>query len=413
MKKKTINYAFKKFNSYNTKEILAANKVIKTGNLSGFIAGNEKSFYGGKYVKLFEKKIKSFFKVKYAITVNSWTSGLVCAVGALDINPGDEILVTPWSMCATATSILHWNCIPVFIDIEPDMFCLDVNKIEKKITSKTKGIIVADIFGQSSDIFKIIKLAKKHNIKVICDSAQAIGSKINNKFTGTISDIGGFSLNYHKHIHTGEGGIIITNNKILARRMQLIRNHAEAGVTNKDKISNMIGHNFRMGEIEAAIGIEQLKKLPKIIKKKISDANFLTKMLAALPYLKTPKVRDKCSHVYYVYPLILDIKKIGFKRSYILNLLNNEGLHGFYEGYSNILKLPMYKFKKAYGNKNFPWSLVKKENYNYDVNNFPILKDLDEQTMLSFEICLFDLSKKDLKNIFLSFEKVWKKLNLI
>ena len=112
-------------------------------------------------------------------------------------------------MCATATCILHWNCVPVFVDIEEDMFCLDPKKIESKITKRTKAIIVADIFGQSSDIYQIMRVAKKYNLKVICDSAQAPGSKIKNKYTGTISHIGGFSLNYHKHIHTGEGELLL------------------------------------------------------------------------------------------------------------------------------------------------------------------------------------------------------------
>ena len=196
--KKIINYKFKEFNSFNQNEVKAANAVVKTGILSEYLAGE---LEGGYYVKKFENKLKSFFGTKHAITVNSWTSGLIVAVGALDLEPGDEIIVSPWTMSATATAILHWNCIPIFVDIEKDTFCLDPKKIEKKITPKTKAIITVDIFGQSSDIHKIKKIARKYSLKVICDSAQAPGSKIGKNFTGTLADIGGYSLNYHKHIH--------------------------------------------------------------------------------------------------------------------------------------------------------------------------------------------------------------------
>ena len=154
---KIINYNFKKFNSFNSKELKAANTVVKSGKLSEFLAGE---LEGGKQVQKFEKSIKKYFNIKYAITLNSWTSGLIAAVGALDIEPGDEIIVSPWTMCATATAIIHWNCIPVFVDIEADTFCIDPKKIEAKITSRTKAIIAVDIFGQSSDILKIKKISK-------------------------------------------------------------------------------------------------------------------------------------------------------------------------------------------------------------------------------------------------------------
>ena len=184
MKKKLAVYGGKKlikskFSTYRTigkEEITAATEVLKSGVLSGFEASKSKKFFGGKFVRKFEEVIKKFFNVKYAVTVNSWTSGISIAVGSLDIEPGDEIIVSPWTMTATASAILHWNAIPVFVDIDPKNFCLDPKKIEKKISSKTKAIIVVDIFGKSADMNSINKIAKKHGLKVISDSAQAIGS---------------------------------------------------------------------------------------------------------------------------------------------------------------------------------------------------------------------------------------------
>ena len=168
-------------------------------------------------------------------------------------------------MTATATAILAWGGIPIFSEIDLETYCLDPEKIKNKITKKSKAIIVADIFGQSANYKKIMKIAKINNLKVISDSAQAIGSKHFKNFTGTDADIGGFSLNRHKHIHTGEGGVIITNNKELADNMFKIRNHGECINENK-KFRNLLGFNFRMGEVEAAVGYEQLKKLKKILK---------------------------------------------------------------------------------------------------------------------------------------------------
>ena len=148
-------------------------------------------------------------------------------------------------------AILHWNAIPVFADIDPITYCIDPISIEKNISHKTKAIMAVDIGGQSADMNSINSIAKKYNLKVICDTAQAPGAMFEDSYAGTLADIGGYSLNYHKHIHTGEGGVLVTNDDNLAKT-QLIRNHAEAVVGDmgfKD-LTNMIGHNFRLGEIE-------------------------------------------------------------------------------------------------------------------------------------------------------------------
>ena len=313
-------------------------------------------------------------------------------------------------MSATATAILHWNCIPIFCDIESDTFCLDPNRIEDKISSKTKAIITVDIFGQSSDIYQINKIAKKYSLKVISDTAQAPNAKIGKKYTGTISDIGGYSLNYHKHIHTGEGGILVTNNDYLAKKMKLLRNHGET-YNNLDKklLINNLGYNFRLGEIESAIGIQQLNKLKKITKKKINIANNLSKNLSKLPGLTTPIVRKKCSHVYYVFPIILD-KKINRKK--LFKILTELGMQGISEGYQLLHRLPMYNKKIAYGSKGFPWSLSKKS-YNYKNQNLIIAEELHHKTFLSFEVCLFDLSNNDVKKIYKCFEYAWKILKIV
>jgi len=315
-------------------------------------------------------------------------------------------------MSATATAILQWNAIPVFADIEDETFCLDPEKVKKLINKKTKAIITIDIFGHPSNVKGLKKIVKKKNIKIISDSAQSPFSYNNNKLSGTDTDIGGYSLNCHKHIQTGEGGFIVTNNSTLAERARLIRNHAECIVNKREniKINNMIGYNFRMGEIEAAIGIQQLKKLKKIVKKKNIIANYLTKRLKILKGLKLPITKLKCTHSYYTYPMIIDIDLVKFSRKQLFKELAKKGLSGFVEGYTNLHLLPMYQKKIAHGSKGHPWSTFNSK-VSYKKGICPVAERLQEKTFLNFELCKYDLSKQNLNFICNTFIKVWKKLD--
>ncbi len=409
------NNKFKKYNSIGKQELHSAVKVIKSGILSQFVGSVGRNFYGGPMVKKFERKCEKYFKIKYAVTVNSWTSGLIAIIGAIGIEPGDEVIVTPWTMCASATAILHWNAIPVFVDIETETFNIDPKKIEEKITSKTKAIMTVDIFGQSCDIYKIKEIAKKYNLIVISDTAQSIGSKVGKKFSGTLADVGGFSLNYHKHINTGEGGIIVTNNKSIYKKLLLIRNHAEAVIkTNKIKdLVNMIGYNFRLGEIESAIGIEQLKKLKHLVDKRSKYGKLLSKYLKDLPFLNTPIIREKSSHSFYIYPITLDLKNLSHSRKKIFDALKKEGVPGLIEGYQNVHLLPIFQKKIAYGSKHFPWSLNKKRTISYDKGICPNAEYLHQSSFLGIEMCLYDLKPKDITFIGKAFKKVWKDFGYI
>jgi perosamine synthetase len=411
--KKTITAPMKRFNPIGREEVEAAKRVIEGGVLSQFIGAWTPDFFGGPKVQEFERAWADYFGVKHAVTVNSWTSGLVAAVGAIGIEPGDEVIVSPWTMSASATAILHWNAIPVFADIEPDTFCLDPASVEANITPYTKAIMAVDIFGQSADMDALMAIGRRHGLKVITDSAQSPGSRYGDGFAGTSAHVGGFSLNYHKHIHTGEGGVLVTDDDIIADRLRLIRNHAEAVVGDKGvtDISNMIGHNFRLGEIECAIGIEQLKKLEGFVASRQRAAQRLTEGLSGLCGLSTPAIRNGCTHSYYIYPMVLGPSTSGPTRARIAEALKAEGVTGLMTAYQNLHLLPLYQQKIAYGSKGFPWtSDICRRDVSYAKGICPVAETLQDSTFLGFAMCMHELSDADVDLIVCAFQKVWANL---
>ena len=397
---------FKKMITIGKEEFNSASKVIKSGQLSFFLGEKSKDFFGGPNILKFEKNIQKFYKVKHAITVNSWTSGLICAVGALNLKPGDEIILPTWTMTACAAAILHWNYIPVFADINSNTFNISETDIEKKISKRTKAIMSVDIFGYPANLIKIKKIAKKYNLKLISDCAQSPYSFINNKHACNYADIAGFSYNYHKHINTGEGGVVVTNNDNYAKRIKLIRNHGEKIIGEKDEGKNIIGYNFRLGEIEAAIGIEQLKKLKKIVKKKQQTAKIIFNGLKNLKGLNLPVIEKNFTHSYYVFAMSINTNIIKTKTSDIKNFLNEKGIK-VSNKYQNLHLLPIFQNKVAY-DKNFPWILNKRK-INYKKGICPNAEYLHDKAFIGLNLCNFDYSDQDMKFIIKCFKSIWEK----
>jgi len=413
--KPVVKSKIKVHNTIGFSEQVAVNRVLRSGVLSKFLGTWSEDFYGGPKVREFESLASDMFNTKYVIAVNSWTSGLIAAVGAVGVSPGDEVIVTPWSMSASIAAVLHWGGIPVFADIEPKEFNIDPVKVRERISPRTKAILVADIFGKSANLVELMKIANEFNLKVISDTAQAPGSKIKGKYSGTVAHIGGISLNYHKHVHTGEGGLLFSDDAELAFRMQLIRNHAEsivagAGVKN---ISNLIGFNFRLGEIEAAIGIKQLKKLEGVIKRKQKLANMLTKELEGLAGLVLPESDSIFSNVYYAYPIIIDSNAIGVPRSLLVSALRAEGIPGLFEGYQNLHLLPVFQQKRAFGTEGFPWNhpSVSSIEYNYQKGICPIAESYHDERFFGVAITGLNLKPKHIHEMGRAFRKVWENLD--
>ncbi len=400
----------------------AVMNVMDSGILSRFLGSwDREGFFGGEQVQSLEKEWAEHFQVKHAIAVNSCTSGLYAAVGATGIEPGEEVIVTPYTMSASAAAALIFNAVPVFADIEEDTFCLDPVEVEKKITPRTRAIMVVDLFGHPYHAEAINAIAKKHNLYVIEDTAQAPDAVCNGKKAGTLGDMGVFSLNYHKHIHCGEGGIVVTDNDDLADKVRLIRNHAEAVVEEKGTrdLVNMIGFNFRLPELECAITRSQLKKLPRLVRDRQENCNYLSEKLQQLPGLTPPKVRDGCTHAYYVYAMRYDENVLGVPRSKIVAALQKElpatetrEYEGtmLWGGYVKPLYLqPMYQQKTAYGSKGCPFT---KPWYDGEVDYrkgiCPVAERMHEKELLLHEIIHAALTKEDMDDIHNAFEKVWE-----
>jgi len=411
---------FPAYNTIGKEEEDATLRVLRSGKLSTYLGTWHDDFFGGTEVQAFERAWEKFFNVKHAISVNSATSGLYAAVGAAGIGPGDEVIVSAYTMSASATAALVYGAVPVFADIEEEYYCLDVKSIEAKITSKTKAIIVVDIFGQVYDVDAINALAKKHKLTVIEDAAQAPGAMHKKQYAGTLGDMGIFSLNYHKHIHSGEGGVITTDDDSLADKLRLIRNHAEAvlsarGVKSKDELVNMVGFNYRMTEIEAAIAHEQLKKLPSLLNKRIKNTEYLNEKLSQIPCLQATKIRPNTQHVFYVHALQFDQEIAGMHRNTFIDavkaelpktLLRDESDVLLSYGYVKPLYLqPLYQERIAFGKEGFPFN---QSSVTYEKGLCPVTEKMHYELLVTHEFMRPGMSKGDMDDVVSAFEKIWK-----
>ncbi len=390
---------FTSYNSIGREEQNAAVKVMRGKVLSAFVARAGEHFLGGKYVKGFERMFCNYFNVKYAVSFNSASTALQAAVGALGIGPGDQVITSPFTMSATASAVLFNNALPVFADIDENNFCLDPRSVEINITEKTKAILAVNLSGGTPDYDSIIKIAKKNNLKIIEDNAQAPGATYKGKYTGTIGDIGVFSFNFHKTIQCGEGGVLVTNNKGYALRAQLIRNHGEVVmddlIGNSQKDEPILGNNFRLTELQAAIAIEQLKKLKKLNEQRIALADYLTGKLKKFSWLVAPQVSREDKHVYYVYSLRFLENIIGVSREVFATAMLAEGFI-VNQGYQKPLYLlPIYQNKEIYPNSKFPFvSKDYPQNVVYDKGICPVAERMYEHEYVGVTICQPPKTKK-------------------
>ena len=269
----------------------------------------------GPEIEELETLLKNYVGCEYCVTLNSGTSALHATFLAYGISEGDEVIVPSFSFISTANSVLFVNAKPVFADIETETYGLEPKSISSKISSKTKAIVPMDYGGMSCKILEIKKIAKENNINLIEDAAESLGSSVNNKKVGSISDSAIFSFCGNKVLTTGEGGAVVTNSKEVYEKLKLIRSHGRMDPVNyfdNTSASNYVGlgYNWRMSSITAALGISQLNKLDKLVKMRQDNANYLSERLSKHEQITLPISPPGYEHIYQMYTVRLEDKKI-------------------------------------------------------------------------------------------------------
>ena len=341
---------------FDSEELEEIKKVLDSGWVSQ-----------GPKVKELEDEIAEYLGVKYAIAVTNCTSALHLALLSIGVKRGDEVLVADFTFPATGHAVLYCRAKPIFVDLDLKTYNMNPEIIEEKITERTKAIIPVHTFGQPAEMDKIMEIAKDHNLKVIEDAACALGAKYKNKYAGTIGDVGCFSFHARKGITTGEGGMVVTNDKNLAEK---IRNLSVFGMTSawdREKSTEFIipeftelGYNYKMSDITAAVGVAQLRKLDKIIERKRELAKYWDEKLREIEFIKPPYVSENVKHIYQSYVALVDKcinrntlietlmktgiqTQIGTYASHIQPVYNsNQKCPNSLEIFNRSLALPMY-----------------------------------------------------------------------
>ena len=275
-------------------EVRAAAKVLR----SGFLTEKRGS---GPCVTRFENAFSKFVGTRHAVAVNNGTSALHAALLAAGLGPDDEVIVPSLTFVATAEVAVLAGAKPIFVDIDPQNYCMNPDEVEGAITENTKAIIPVHLYGLTADMDPIIELARDHGLVVIEDAAQAHGAEYKGRRAGALGDMACFSFYGSKNMTTGEGGMITTDNRAYAEALGLIRNHGEG----KYYQSVTLGHNYRMPELEAAIGLEQLHKLPHFLEERRKNAKTLLEELEGLKDVQNPVVPKEGKSAWYVFTLRL------------------------------------------------------------------------------------------------------------
>jgi len=309
----------------------------------------------GRFVKLFEKNFSSFNKRKFGIAVSNGTAALEIAVKSLNLKKNSEVLIPSFSIISTANAVIKNNLKPVLIDCELDTWNINIDETIKKITNKTKAIVITHIYGLPVDLDKILQVAKKKNIKVIEDAAEVIGLKYKNKICGSFGDLSIFSFYANKHITTGEGGMICTNNKKLYEKCKSLRNLAFSNTIYNRYNHDDIGWNYRMTNLQAALGCGQLKRIDWIIRRKREIGNrYFNKLKNCKNLILQKNSTTYAKNIYWVFGVVLKNKLIN-KRNKIMKILAKKKI-GTRTFFYSMNKQKIFKKLKIFKNIKMPIS---------------------------------------------------------
>jgi perosamine synthetase len=341
-------------------------------NLAEVIASGTLTSTKGKFVKKLEDEFAHKLGVRHVYACASGTAAVHTAIAALDPEPGDEIITSPITDMGALTPILYQGAIPVFAEVDPKTWNVTAKAIEAVLSDRTKAIIVTHLFGNPCEMDEIMALAESRNIPVIEDCAQSFLAQYGNRLVGSIGKISCFSLQQGKHITTGEGGLVATNDDGLARRMNLFINKAWGyGDPNPDHY--FLALNYRMSELQGAVGVAQLPKLEHSVEKRIAAADSLTNRLAGLKGVETPFVNSCSVHTYWKYCLRVDGSMVpggcvGLGRE--LKAKQISSAPRYIQKPAFMCRI--FQEQKTFGNSRFPFTLARPEAVQYDPDRFPL-----------------------------------------
>lgn len=395
--------------SVGAEERQAVLEVLDSGVLSGFLGTWSDEFYGGPRVRACEEAFANKFGVDHAVAVNSATTGLQVALAAAGVEPGDEVIVSPFTMSASSATIVSENAVPVFADIEDETYGIDPGAVAEQITPRTRAIMVVHLFGHPARMSQLLEIAAQHGLAVIEDAAQAIGSTWNGRWLGTLGAAGVFSLNRHKLIQCGEGGIVLTTSSDVARIAQMVRNHGEVVVDEEGgDPSGTLGSNFRMTEIEAAIATCQLQKLDGLLEHRRLLADRLTSRLQQHSELVPARTAEGCTSSHYAYAVRLSPNVVErIDRAVVADALRAEGIP-VTEGYVKPIYLqPLYQTRIGRGRRGCPWTCGHWEgSVSYDPGICPVAERLWRHDLMLLDVCRAPLQLSDIDDVADAFEKV-------
>jgi len=329
---------------FGPEELLLLTEALVSQNLFGIT---------GKMVPAFEREFAKVYGIPYAVASTSGTAAIHTALGALDLNPGDEVITAPITDLGTIIPVIYQQCIPVFADID-DTYNMDPIDVERKITPRTKAIVVVHIFGNSCNMDEMVKIARKHNIPLIEDCSQAHVTEYKGKYVGTIGDIGCFSFQQAKHMTTGDGGMTITSNKVYYEKMKLFvdKGYARKGWGSRAYL--FLGMNYRMNELTAAVGLAQLKKVKGVVQKRNELGTYMTKLLTGLEGIATAPVTEGAKSSYWMY--VVNLRKADVEA--VVQEMRKEkvGASAGYTGKPIYLCSESLAAKKTFGTSEFPFS---------------------------------------------------------
>jgi len=325
----------------------------------------------GRFVKELEARFAEATHARHAFACSSGTAAVHVAVAAIDPEPGDEVVTTPITDMGALTPILYQGAIPVFADVDPTTCNVTAETIAARLSPKTKAIIVTHLFGNPCNMTDIMDLANSKAIPVIEDAAQAFGARHRGRQVGTIGAIGCFSLQQGKHITTGEGGLVVTDDPGLARRMFLYINKAW-GYGDKDPDHYFLALNYRMSELQGAVAVAQLPKLPEVVRRRVRTANELTGMLKGLRGIVTPTVDVNDLHSYWKYCLRVDPNVVEGGSPGLAKELKEMGLASAPRYIQKpAFECEIFQKRRTFGSSQFPFTLARPEAVKFDRTRFP------------------------------------------